>query len=74
MMPAMVLLVFGVVVHLGFLLSLEIGWLNPVFNDSMHRFGPGCDFFSMGHSHHGDTEARRGCWGKDLAAEVRLKS
>lgn len=42
-----VLLAVGVAVHLLFLLSLRTGWLNPLFEDSMHRFGPGCDFFSI---------------------------
>src|SRR5689334_16945914 len=37
----------GIAVHVLFLLSLRNGWLNPLFNDSMHRFGPGADFFSL---------------------------
>jgi hypothetical protein len=37
----------AILAHVGFLLSLKTGWLNPLFNDSMHRFGPGCDFFSI---------------------------
>lgn len=41
------LLALGVAVHLLFLLSLKFGWLNSLFNDSMHRFGPGGDFFSI---------------------------
>jgi len=41
------LLCLGVLVHLLFLLSLRLGWLNPLFNDSMHRFGLGGDFFSL---------------------------
>lgn len=41
------LLCLGVAVHLLFLLSLKFGWLNPLFNDTMHRFGPGGDFFSI---------------------------
>ena len=41
------LLGLGVAVHLLFLLSLRFGWLNPLFNDTMHRFGPGGDFFSI---------------------------
>ena len=41
------LLGLGVAVHLLFLLSLRLGWLNPLFNDTMHRFGPGGDFFSI---------------------------
>ncbi len=41
------LLGLGVLVHLLFLLSLRFGWLNPLFNDTMHRFGPGGDFFSI---------------------------
>ena len=41
------LLALGVAVHLLFLLSLRFGWLNPLFNDTLHRFGPGGDFFSI---------------------------
>jgi hypothetical protein len=37
----------GVLVHAMLLLTLKFGWLNPLFNDSSHRFGPGCDFFSI---------------------------
>ncbi len=37
----------GVVLHGIMLLSLRFGWLNSLFNDSVHRFGPGCDFFSI---------------------------
>ena len=39
--------VIGIVVHLVFLLSLRTGWINALFDDSMHRFGPGGDFFSI---------------------------
>ena len=39
--------VIRVVVHLVFLLSLRTGWINAFFDDSMHRFGPGGDFFSL---------------------------
>ncbi len=45
--PATGLLLVGVGVHLFFLLSLRFGWLNPLFDDTMHRFGPGADFFSI---------------------------
>ena len=41
------LLILGIAVHLLFLLSLRFGWLNPLFNDTMHRFGPAGDFFSL---------------------------
>jgi len=41
------LLALGIAAHLLFLLSLRFGWLNPLFNDTMHRFGPGGDFFSI---------------------------
>lgn len=41
------LLGLGILVHLLFLLSLRFGWLNPLFNDTCHRFGPGGDFFSL---------------------------
>jgi hypothetical protein len=44
---AWLVLGIGFFVHGSFLLSLHTGWLNPLFNDSMHRFGPGCDFFSI---------------------------
>jgi predicted double-glycine peptidase len=42
-----VLLALGILVHLGFLVALKTGWLNFLFNDSAHRFGPGDDFFSI---------------------------
>ena len=51
------LLGLGVAVHLLFLLSLKFGWLNPLFNDTMHRFGPGGDFFS---SYAAGVKARAG--------------
>ena len=41
------LLCLGITAHLLFLLSLRFGWLNPLFNDTGHRFGPGGDFFSI---------------------------
>ena len=41
------LLLAGIALHLLFLLSLRFGWLSPLFNDTMHRFGPGGDFFSI---------------------------
>ena len=41
------MLVFGIVWHLAFLMSLHSGALNGLFNDAVHRFGPGCDFFSI---------------------------
>src|SRR5690348_17139865 len=37
----------GLLVHALFLLSLHFGWLNGLFNDSRHRYGPGADFFSV---------------------------
>ena len=42
-----VLFAVGIGVHLEFLLLLRNGTLNGMFNDSVHRFGPGCDFFSI---------------------------
>jgi hypothetical protein len=45
--PAAVVPAAGVVLHLLFLVSLRTGWLNPLLNDAMHRFGPGCDFQSI---------------------------
>ena len=44
---ARAILLAGIAVHLLFLLSLRLGWLNPLFNDTIHRFGPGGDFFSI---------------------------
>lgn len=41
------LLALGIGVHLLFLLALRTGWLNPLFEDTQHRFGPGADFFSI---------------------------
>ena len=41
------LLVLGASIHLLFLLSLHSEAVNALFNDSVHRFGPGCDFFSI---------------------------
>jgi len=38
---------FGVLLHLAFLVSLGNGALNVLFNDASHRFGRGCDFFSI---------------------------
>ncbi len=46
-LPARLLFVCGLLVQLLFILSLHFGWLNALFNDSMHRFGPGADFFSI---------------------------
>ena len=43
----MALPLLGIVVHFVFLLSLRTGWINAFFDDSMHRFGPGGDFFSI---------------------------
>jgi len=42
-----VLVAIGILVHIAFMLSLKFGWLNALFNDSSHRFGPVCDFFSI---------------------------
>jgi hypothetical protein len=44
--PAL-LLGLGVLLHLCLLISLRADIANFLFNDSMHRFGPGCDFFSI---------------------------
>ncbi|MGV3719791.1 MAG: cysteine peptidase family C39 domain-containing protein [Actinomycetota bacterium] len=43
----MVLLLLSITVHLAFLFSLASGTLNGLFNDATHRFGPGCDYFSI---------------------------
>ena len=45
--PSAYLLALGIGVHLLFLLSLRTGWLNPLFEDTQHRFGPAADFFSI---------------------------
>lgn len=34
-------------IHILFWLSLRTHWLAPLFNDSVHRFGPGADFFAL---------------------------
>ena len=47
LLAAQGLCLLGVLLHMLFLLSLKVGWLNGLFNDSMHRFGPGGDFFSI---------------------------
>ena len=41
------LLGFAIFAHVVFLVALRTEWLSPLFNDAMHRFGPGCDFFSI---------------------------
>jgi hypothetical protein len=41
------LTVLGIAAHLVFLISLRTGVLDRALNDSVHRFGPGCDFFSI---------------------------
>ena len=41
------LLGFAIFAHVVFLVCLRTEWLSPLFNDAMHRFGPGCDFFSI---------------------------
>lgn len=45
--PAAYLLALGIGVHMLFLLALRTGWLNPLFEDTQHRFGPAADFFSI---------------------------
>jgi len=37
-------------IHLTFLVSLNTGWLNPLFNDAYNRPGPGVDFFAIYHA------------------------
>lgn len=39
-------LVAGVLVHFCMLLSLQWGFLNPLFDDAVHRSGQGVDFYS----------------------------
>lgn len=33
--------------HALFWVSLRTRWLDPLFGDCMHLFGPGCDFFAL---------------------------
>ncbi|MBI2620161.1 MAG: DUF2029 domain-containing protein [Ignavibacteriales bacterium] len=40
-------LLAGVAVHILFLLSLKFGFLNPLFDDAMHRKGQGADFYAV---------------------------
>jgi hypothetical protein len=40
-------LVAGALVHLCMLLSLQWGFLNPLFDDAVHRSGQGVDFYSV---------------------------
>lgn len=40
-------LVAGVLFHLFVLLSLQWGFLNPLFDDAVHRAGQGVDFYSV---------------------------
>ena len=42
-----VILVAGVLLHLSMLLSLQWGFLNPLFDDAQHRSGQGVDFYSV---------------------------
>jgi hypothetical protein len=37
----------ALLIHLLFWVSLRTHWLVPLFNDSVHRFGPGADFFAL---------------------------
>jgi hypothetical protein len=51
-LPAVVWVIAGGI-HALFWLSLRTQWLWPLFNDVVHRFGPGADFFALyqaGHS------------------------
>lgn len=41
------ILVAGISVHLCMLLSLQWGFLNPLFDDAVHRSGQGVDFYSV---------------------------
>jgi hypothetical protein len=43
----LILILLGFAAHLAFLSALATGALNGAFNDATHRFGPGCDFFSI---------------------------
>lgn len=41
------ILVTGAAIHLCMLLSLQLGFLNSLFDDAVHRSGQGVDFFSV---------------------------
>jgi len=40
-------IVAGVLIHFCMLLSLQWGFLNPLFDDAVHRSGQGADFYSV---------------------------
>jgi hypothetical protein len=44
--------------HVLLWIGLRTQWLCPFFNDMMHRFGPGCDFFAI---YMAGFNAARGC-------------
>lgn len=41
------ILLLAALVHGFMLISLPLGWLNPLFDDSTHRTGRGADFFAV---------------------------
>ncbi len=41
------MLLAGMLIHASMLVSLRFGYLNPLFDDAMHRSGQGVDFFSV---------------------------
>jgi hypothetical protein len=42
-----VVLAIAVAVPLVFAASLFTGWLNPLFDDAVHRYGEGADFYPV---------------------------
>jgi hypothetical protein len=47
-----VVLSFAAGVHVLFVASLFTGWLDPLFDDAMHRFGQGADFYAVPQAAH----------------------
>lgn len=39
--------IVAIAIHLVYWISLRTQWLVPLFNDTVHRFGPGADFFAL---------------------------
>jgi Glycosyltransferase family 87 len=51
-----VVLAFAAGVHVLFVASLFTGWLDPLFDDAMHRFGQGADFYAVPQAAHNIAE------------------
>jgi len=45
--PEVWLLVLAVAIHATFWISLQVGWLDPLFNDATHRLQRGYDFYAV---------------------------